>query len=247
MSGKTIFITGGNKGIGYQLVSLLSSDSSNVILVAIRDVNSPSAALAQLVKDNSKIKLVQLELSHQEDIDSIPNQIDSILGKDAAIDLFLSNAGIGDDMEKTIEATDAKKWQRHYHINSLAPILTFQKIYPYLKRSQYKQAVFTSSILGSIGDYYPTSTAAYGQSKAALNYTVKALSEELKEEGFAIVAIHPGVVATDLLKESGLELGGYNVITEKEAAERQIVLFKKLSKEFNGKFWDASSDKELTW
>lgn len=49
--------------------------------------------------------------------------------------------------------------------------------------------------------------AAYGASKAALNYYMKVLSTTLKNDGTIVASIHPGTVVTDmsekLLKASG--------------------------------------------
>lgn len=53
--------------------------------------------------------------------------------------------------------------------------------------------------------YSPTSFSAYGQSKAAINYTAKALSFELGPDDFIVAPIHPGTVLTDMLK-NGIEI-----------------------------------------
>ncbi|KAH3682319.1 hypothetical protein WICPIJ_006715, partial [Wickerhamomyces pijperi] len=198
-------------------------------------------------KEKSNIKLVQLELSSQKDNDSIPAQITEILGQDAVIDVFLANAGINGYMGPTLTATDGSKWESVYKINSLAPILTFQKLYPFLQKSETKQAIFTSSLLGSIAGYIPFHTSSYGQSKSALNYSVKALSEELKDQGFVILSIHPGLVATDMAKNVTSDLDAFPMISDLKAAEKQVALFKKLDSGFNGKFWDVDSDKEYVF
>lgn len=247
MTGKIFFITGGNRGIGYQLVSQISADSTNTVLAAIRGASSPSSQLSELISNRTNVKLVQLELTSNEDIESLPAQITKILGEDAVIDVFLSNAGVGEDMNRTLDTTDPSKWLTHYQINTLAPILTFQKLYPFLKKSQFKHTVFTTSAMGSIGGYIPVSSAAYGQTKAALNYSMKALSEELKEEGFILVSIHPGVVETDLLKESGLDMTNIPMLTEEQSAAKQVEFLNILDSSFNGKFYDAACGAFLTF
>lgn len=57
---------------------------------------------------------------------------------------------------------------------------------------------FISSVRGSLNGFFPASLSAYGQSRAALNYSMKELSFELKEEGFTVVAFHAGVVLSDM-------------------------------------------------
>jgi len=58
--------------------------------------------------------------------------------------------------------------------------------------------VYISTVVGSIGEVekWPLQGAAYGASKAAMNYLVRKLHHEIPE--FTIFAIHPGWVQTDM-------------------------------------------------
>lgn len=108
--------------------------------------------------------------------------------------------------------------------------------------------IYISTVSGSLSGFFPISTSAYGQSKAALNHAILSLSNELKDEGFTVVAIHPGAVGTESgdtafknLTENHPELmKGFEeqVITPEESVIGQIALYEKLTKEDNGKFLD---------
>lgn len=247
MSGKVYFISGGNRGIGYEFVKQLSSNPENTIIASTRDAsNSPE--LQKLADSNANVKIVKLDVSDSESIEGLDQQLKTI-AKDG-IDILISNAGIAKSFYPAIE-TERSVYEDHYRTNVLGPIYLTKALYPYLKLKDTKQLVYISSLSGSIGGMIPLSSSAYGQSKAALNYTVKELSLELGPEGFVAISVHPGMVSTDMGKENTakfLELNpqileafkGAKVYSPEESVETQLekIIF-KLSKDDNGKFFDV--------
>ncbi|KAK6462838.1 hypothetical protein DFJ63DRAFT_336140 [Scheffersomyces coipomensis] len=192
MSGQTYFITGANRGIGFELTKyLVALNPDNKIIATVRDI-SKATALKALSKN---IVLFPLDLGSQKSIDAIPSELEKI-GVDT-IDVFVSNAAIADSYITVLECPK-DKWLEHYKINVLAQILIFQKVYKAVAKSTTKKAVFISSGAGTLTAYIPTPMSAYGQSKAALNFSVIELSTELKSEGFTVVSIAPGIVSTDM-------------------------------------------------
>ncbi|KAK6462839.1 hypothetical protein DFJ63DRAFT_287121 [Scheffersomyces coipomensis] len=192
MSGQTYFITGANRGIGFEITKyLVASNPENKIIATVRDI-SKATALKELSKN---VIVFSLDLGNQQSIDAIPSELEKI--KVDAIDVFVSNAAIADSYLTVLDCPK-KTWLEHYEINVLAPILIFQKVYKALTKSTTKKVVFISSGAGSLTGYVPTPVSAYGQSKAALNFSVIELSAELKPEGFTVAAISPGIVSTDM-------------------------------------------------
>lgn len=118
----------------------------------------------------------------------------------------------------------------------------------YLLERKTRQVIFISSIVGSLSSFFPVSIGAYGQSKAALNHTVLTLSNELKNEGFTIVAVHPGNVTSDM-GVYGMGLIGSNhpdtvkfleesrIDPVKSASDQVNNVFNKLTEGDNGKFF----------
>jgi len=68
----------------------------------------------------------------------------------------------------------------------------------HVARSGLKLMVAISSRRGSIADNDSGGAYIYRSSKAALNAVMKSLSVDLKARGIAVVAFHPGWVATDM-------------------------------------------------
>ena len=93
-----------------------------------------------------------------------------------------------------------------------------------------KKLVYVSSKVGSIGDNSGGGSYIYRSSKTALNQVVKSLSIDLKDQGFEVVAVHPGWVQTDM--------GGPAAeITAEESASGIRNVLSGLKKEDSGNFY----------
>ncbi|KAH3676258.1 hypothetical protein WICMUC_002135 [Wickerhamomyces mucosus] len=253
-SNSVYFITGTNSGIGLEYVNQLISNPSNFVIATVRDLSKISNDLQKLSESNPKnLKIIELELESQSSIDELDEKLQTIV-PNGVIDVFIQNAGIYGNQSSTLTHTDRSSWLQLYQVNSLAPVLIFQKVYPYLQKSEVKKAIFISSLAGSIGSYFPAPIASYGQSKAALNYSVKALSEELRSEGFKIVSIHPGVVVTKMLKATTdtISSGDFQdfidstKITTDVSVGQQLKVIDNLTGEQSGKFWNYDGT-EAQW
>jgi NAD(P)-dependent dehydrogenase (short-subunit alcohol dehydrogenase family) len=109
---------------------------------------------------------------------------------------------------------------------------------PLLCKSDYPRIVNVSSFRGSLGSVDkwvgPWSTA-YGTAKAALNAITVHLSRELADRGFAVTAVSPGHVATDLT-------GGHAPLTPEEGAATIIQLATAPTAAANGQFLDENGE-----
>ncbi|CCH40888.1 3-oxoacyl-[acyl-carrier-protein] reductase [Wickerhamomyces ciferrii] len=253
MSGKVYFISGANRGIGYEFAKQLSSIPSNTVIATARDPASASD-LQQLSKSNSKVHIVKLDVADEESFDQLDEQLKNIASN--GIDVLISNAGIQHSYKPLLE-TPKERFINHFNVNAVGPILLVKALYKYLQKSQTKHIAFVSSSAGSINDYIPFSTSAYGQSKAALNYAVKEFSFELESEGFTVISLNPGAVSTDMFntaisyfeenQPNVLEvLKNFETLTPEESAKQQLKTITNLSKEQNGKFYDYDG-KELSY
>lgn len=251
VSSKVYFISGGSRGIGFNLVKLLSERTDTVVIASAR-LPEKAQELSELSKKNPNVHIVKLDVSSKKSTLEAAASVSKITDK---IDVLISNAGISDAYSSVLEAEE-EKWLSHYRTNVLGSIFLYQALYPFVAKSKEKQIVFVSSAVGSIGNFLDFSVSAYGQSKAALNYTTKEISSELKDEGFTVIAVHPGLVHTDMFNIAGPALTASNpelleslkniMITPETSASSLLGVFDKLKQEDNGKFinYDGS---DLQW
>jgi NAD(P)-dependent dehydrogenase (short-subunit alcohol dehydrogenase family) len=246
------FISGGSRGIGFAFVKQLSSRPDTTILATATDPDS-AGPLNEWAKEHSNVKIIKYDARVEEDAELAAQQAEKLVTK---IDVFIGNAAISKSFYR-VANTPKQVWKDHWTINVLGPVFLFQALYPLLGKGTRRQIIFISSVAGSIGNYIGHSLSAYGQSKAALNYTAKELSHELAGEGFVVVALNPGFVTSDMGRHGSEQIAKIDPelakqaakyhITPEESARKQLQLLDGLSQEDNGKFLNYEGGVELAW
>ena len=106
------------------------------------------------------------------------------------VDVLIANSGMATSMGDAVDTT-AEDLQSHFAVNTTAPLLTFQALWPLMQIVKVPKLFTISSSVGSI-EIMELSGGAYGPSKAALNWLTKRLHVECEKEGLVSVAVHPG-------------------------------------------------------
>jgi len=237
---RVAFVTGANKGIGFELVrQLVEKYSYGVVFAACRNPDQASY-LQTLSKKYAGVKIVQLDVSDEK---SIKTAASSVFNSTKKIDLLINNAAILDPI-KRIEEVTAESLIKSFTTNTVGPIITTQALLPLLRAGEGKIIANITSRVGSIADNGSGGAWPYRISKTALNMANKNESLQLGPEGFTCVALHPGMIATDMVKQ--LHGTPQNHRTPEDGAAKLLDIIANLKKEDNGKFisWDKS---EIPW
>ena len=153
-------------------------------------------------------------------------------------DLVLVNAGVGGPAGKNPRTVSRDEFADLMVTNALGPVrlaeLLARKVTP-----QTGVVGFMTSGLGSIAGNTTGGTELYRASKAALNSLARSFAARHKDEGFAVLALHPGWVRTDM--------GGQNAAIDVETSARGIadVVDRAVADRKSG-FFDYKGD-ELPW
>lgn len=185
----TIFITGGNRGIGLALVRHYLNLGCKVH-TTFRDIDS-SEELIALQQQFEQLTCHQLDVTDYPAIESLKTSL-------PAIDLLINNAGSYGPKGYGFGRTDVNMWRRVLETNTIAPLKLVEIFYPLLQKGSLKQVACISSKVGSMTENTSGGGYIYRSSKAALNSVVKSLSNDLKDKGFTVVALHPGWVQTEM-------------------------------------------------
>jgi NAD(P)-dependent dehydrogenase (short-subunit alcohol dehydrogenase family) len=165
--------------------------------------------------------------------------VEGLRGRSARLDWVLHVAGVlGLDELGKIDYDDMR---RQFEINTLGPLRVAEACIPFMG-SGAKLGIVTSRV-GSLGDNGSGGMYAYRVSKAGANMVALNLHHDLSKRGISVVALHPGMVATDLTKDYP---GNFNYIQPEEAARGLIARMDELSPASSGQFRHANGDK-LLW
>ncbi|XP_068267298.1 C-signal-like [Nyctibius grandis] len=212
-AGRTVLLTGSNRGIGLELVKQLlgAARPPAWIFATCRDPEGPRAQeLRDLASKHPNLVLVKLDVANPSAITDAAKVVEGKLNG-AGLNLLINNAGIYNPTA-SLETVDAEEMIRAYKTNAVGPMLMAQAFLPLLKKaarestekglSCSKAAIINiSTVMGSI-EKTPESffkpVISYRCSKAALNMLTKCQALTYGEAGILCVALHPGWVKTDM-------------------------------------------------
>ncbi|MFA4994016.1 MAG: SDR family oxidoreductase [Bdellovibrionales bacterium] len=198
----TVFITGANRGLGFEFVRQYAADQWNV--VACCRAPDKAQALQDLAKDNPAIVIEKLDVTDDKNIAALATKL-----KDTAIDLLINCAGIisgaqalvtaeSDDKSQKFGSLDSAAWMKVLRINTIAPIMVSEAFQNNLSKKAGSKLIMISSRMGSIERISREGFIAYRSSKAALNSAMKSVSFSLKNQKTIVACFHPGWVRTDM-------------------------------------------------
>ena len=211
---KVAFITGANRGIGFETAKKIAESGIKVILGS-RDLNKGEEAVKKLSNFGIDADLVQYDAF---DEDAPQKVYDYILEKYKKLDILINNAGVlltGNLFVTNSSTISDKDLKDTFQTNFFSVISLTQKLLPLIKKSNAGRIVNVSTILSSLtlhsakdSPITPAKEIAYNASKTALNAFTIHLAIELKDTNIKVNSGHPGWVKT--------ELGGPNAPIEVE-------------------------------
>jgi len=220
---KTTLITGANRGIGLALARLAAERGDRVLAGARRP--GAAEALHDLARTHGNVEVLNFDVTDPEEMDSAASR------ERSPVDLLICNAGQYmarggmDDPEYTYDA-----WHTVMMTNVAGVFFTVRAFLPRLLKAAEPKIAVVSSIMAS-SEQAPGGAYCYRASKAAATNLARNLAVDLKEQGIAVGAYHPGWVRTDM--------GGPKAKIEvEESAQGLLQRFDALSLATTGVFED---------
>lgn len=194
MDARVAVVTGGNRGIGFEVCRALAAQGLRVILTS-RSAAKGRAALKALAESQLKVEYHPLDVTSPVSIRALAAHVAERYGR---ADVLVNNAGVLLDPHgsRVLDARP-KTFRDTLETNFFGPLQLAQALVPLMKKHRYGRIVNVSSGLGQLADM-GTGTPAYRVSKAALNVLTCMLAAELKGSGILVNSACPGWVRTGL-------------------------------------------------
>jgi uncharacterized oxidoreductase len=208
---RTVLITGGTSGIGFELAKQLLARGNTVIVTG---------------RDQEKLDAVKLALSgvhtFKSDVSdpvAIAALHGSVLALFPTLDTLVNNAGIMRNLNLN-QGRDLNDVTREIEINLSGPVRMVQQFLPHLKSRNGALIVNVSSGLAFIP--FPASPV-YCATKAALHSFTQSLRVQLDGTGISVIELAPPAVETPLLRgEFAEEMKGQKGMDVKILARQAI-------------------------
>lgn len=205
MAQKIAFITGGNRGLGFQTALDLKGSGSKVV-IGSRDAKQGQQAVEKLRAAGVDADVLAFDVTKPADHQAAYDYFNSKYGR---LDILVNNAGIAAGAFGASGVKDHASdgsldlLRKVFETNFFAPVALTRTLLPLLKKSPAGRIVNLSSILGSLtlhadpkSPIYKAKTFAYDASKTALNAFTIHLAYELRDTKIKVNSAHPGWVKT---------------------------------------------------
>eukprot|EP01031_Cornospumella_fuschlensis_P026468 gene26468-31988_t len=235
VKGKTVLVTGGNRGIGLALTKELQAVGADVIITT-RSASGLSG------------------VTEVTDIDVTDNKCGEKLAKalnGKKIDVLINNAGYFYGPVETLSTLNFEEEMKMIDICALGPLRITSGLFNAGLLTEGSRVAIISSQGGSIAwrtTQNPTGhDYGHHMSKAAANMAGVLLAQELKQKKIAVRLLHPGFNKTDMTKKYEHIWEEEGAVDSSVGAKRVIHEITQLTLENTGSFVNCEDGKAIPW
>lgn len=235
---KTLFITGGSRGIGLAIAKRAARDGANVAIAAKTSEPHPKlegtihTAAKEIEDAGGKALPIVCDI---RDEDQVQRAVEETVAAFGGIDICVNNAS-AISLTKT-EATDMKRFDLMMGINTRGTFLVTKTCLPHLKKASNPHVLMMSPPL----DMHPRwfgGHVAYSIAKYGMSLCVLGMAEDFRKDGVAVNALWPRTtIATAAIRNV---LGGDKLMrmsrTPDILADAARLIFEQPSRSFTGNF-----------
>jgi short-subunit dehydrogenase len=193
--GQTALVTGASSGMGQETAKKLAKKGFQVIAAARR-----MDRLNDLADQVQGIIPKQVDLSNPEDVEGFSSYISSL---SEPVSVLINNAGYS--IRGALEDISLEDIRRLFEVNVFSLVQVTQACLPGMRKLRKGTIVNLSSIVGKFT--FPMTGGIYAATKHAVEAISDAMRMELRPFGIRVVAIRPGVIATEF-NEVGNQMSG---------------------------------------
>lgn len=181
IEGRTVLITGANRGLGRALVLACLSAGASEVFAGTRQLEK----LKETAQDD-RIKPLRLDITSEADIRAAAD----LVGR---VDVLINNAGVC--VFGSVLRVDLSELQREVEINYFGALRMARAFAPAMMQHGHGLIVNVASILGKVNI---PAMGNYCAMKAALFSLSQALRGDLSPHGVRVITVFPGTIDTDM-------------------------------------------------
>ncbi|MEW4263217.1 SDR family NAD(P)-dependent oxidoreductase [Priestia megaterium] len=230
---KVALVTGGNRGIGYELVRQLAMDGFKVILTS-RNSESGHKAVQKLKDSHLDVSFLTMDINNQTSIGEAAAKVSE---QYRTLDVLINNAGIYLDKNQKLVDMDPSVLEKTLETNSFGAYHVIRSFMPLMEQQAYGRIINVSSEYGAMSEMSSSGVGAYKLSKLILNGLTQLIAAESTKD-IKTNAVDPGWVSSDM--------GGPSAPRTPQQAARSILWLATIGPEgpSGGFFKDG---KQINW
>jgi NAD(P)-dependent dehydrogenase (short-subunit alcohol dehydrogenase family) len=191
LTGKTVLITGGSKGLGLATALRFASEGCDLHLAARSE--ETLAAAAESIRGTYPVKVDTLAIDLAQ-----PGFAARVVDACGDVDILVNNAG--DVPSGSLETVDEARWRAGWDSKVFNYINLSRE---YFARMKARRAGVIVNVIGISGDLLDASYIAGSVGNAAMTAFTKALGSTSHKFGVRVVGVNPGPCATERNEKLG--------------------------------------------
>lgn len=235
---KTLFITGGSRGIGLAIGLRAARDGANVVIAAKTDKPHPKlpgtiyTAAEEIEKAGGNALPLVCDIRFEESVEAAVQQTVEQFG---GIDICVNNAS-AISLTPTPQTT-MKRYDLMHSVNTRGTFLVSKTCIPYLLKAENPHILNISAPLNMEEKWFAPHVA-YTMAKFGMSMCVLGMAGEFRRQGVAVNALWPRTtIATAAVQNL---LGGDELTRRSRKPEimgdAAYIIFNRSSREFTGNF-----------
>lgn len=200
-SSKTVFISGGSKGIGRVMaLSFAKAGVSRIAVGARTDLTQLGKDIAAAAKDAGhsnapKFLPLSLDVTDRKSVEAAAKAVEEAFGY---CDVVVNNAGILGSF-KMLADSDPDEWRRTFDVNFFGQYLIMRSFIPLLLRSPSPDTRYLVNVSSVAAHLLNPTASAYELSKLGVTRLSQLVDAEYGSQGVICFSVHPGNCPTDIM------------------------------------------------
>jgi citronellol/citronellal dehydrogenase len=238
LSGKTLFITGGSRGIGLAIAVRAARDGANIAIAAKTAEPHPKlpgtiySAAREIEQAGGRALPLVVDV---RDADTVTRAVARTAEQFGGIDICVNNASAINLSRSTV--IDMKRFDLMQQINVRATFVTSRACVPYLRKSANPHILSLAPPLDLRPAWF-SQHLAYTLSKYGMSMVMLGMAEEFRADGIACNTLWPRTTIATAAVE--FALGGEEMLRcsrkPEIVADAVHAIVNKPSREFTGRF-----------